>query len=373
MKNPFQFGQVVQKNQFCNRRKELQEVIDSIQSKNSLWLYSPRRFGKTSLVMNAFSSISDVKTIYFDLFHIRDKQDFAAKYLNLLTHELFTFKQDVTLILKKLSGYLENITPSISLDKMGKPSIGIDIKKSEFSQTIESILNLPQKVNNPKPICIAFDEFQEIERLDPFLKNIMHSVFQHQQNVSYIFLGSKESLMNAIFSDVKSPFFQFGEKMNLGLISEQDLTEFINKMFTETGLEIQPFVIEDILEITECHPHYTQYLAYVIWNLVNQQVPQDEHFREIWLSYVMQSQSDAFRTIYEQLNQNQRKVLYALSDKEMQNIMSVETMAKYSLPPKSTITTTLKSLLQKTIILKLNGSYKFENPIFKVWINRLYD
>lgn len=373
MKNPFQFGRVVQQKQFCNRRKELQELKNSIQSGNSLWLYSPRRYGKTSLVMNAFSQIEDVRTIYFDLFHIRDENDFATKYLNVITHELFSVKQDIGLILKKLSGYLKNLTPTISLDSLGQPSIGIDIKKGEFNTTIESILNLPQKVDYPKPVCIAFDEFQEIERLDPFLKNIMRSVFQHQQNVSYIFMGSKESLMNSIFSDVKSPFFQFGEKMNLGLISSTDLTDYINKMFKETKLEIKSSQIDDILQITDCHPHYTQYLAYVAWNLINQHVPQNKNFRELWLSYVMQSQSDAFRTIYEQLNQNQRKVLYALSDKEMQNILSLDTMTKYDLPPKSTITTTLNSLLHKTIILKSNGNYQFENPIFKIWINRLYD
>lgn len=373
MENPFKFGKVVEGKNFCNRQKEIRHLIEAIKSRNSLWLYSPRRFGKTSLVMKAFSEISNVKTIYFDLFHIRDERDFAVKYLNVLTHELFTFKQDFTLVLKKLSNYLKNVTPTISLDTMGQPSLGIDIRKNKFSQTIESILELPQKINYPKPICIAFDEFQEVERLDPFLKNIMRSVFQHQQNVSYIFMGSKESLMNAIFSEVKSPFFQFGEKMNLELISEQDLTDYINEMFAETNLEIQPFVIEDILQITECHPHYTQYLAYVVWNLINQKTPQDENFKEIWLSYVMQSQSDTFRTIYEQLNQNQRKVLYALSDKEMKNILSVETLEKYDLPSKSTVNTSLNSLLNKTIIFKSNGSYKFENPIFKVWINELYD
>ncbi len=323
--------------------------------------------------MKAFSQISDIKTIYFDLFNIRDEKEFAVKYLNVLTHELFSFKQDITLILKKLTGYLKNITPTVSLDASGQPSIGVDIKKAEFSQTIESILDLPQKIDFHKPICIAFDEFQEIERLDPFLKNIMRSIFQHQQNVSYIFLGSKESLMNSIFSDVKSPFFQFGEKMNLGPIPEKELTAYVHDMFVETGLEIRSFVIEDILQITECHPHYTQYLAYVVWNLISQQIPQDENFQEIWLSNVMQSQSDAFRTIYEQLNINQRKVLYALSDKKEQNILSTETATKYDLPPKSTVTTTLNSLIQKTILLKPNGAYKFENPLFKIWINRLYD
>ncbi len=196
MVNPFQFGKVVRDKQFCNRQRELHDLTSTIKNGNSLWLYSPRRYGKTSLIINVFSRIENVKTIYFDLFNIRDNREFATKYLNVLTHELFTWKHGVTSILKKFSDYLKNITPTVSLDAMGNPSIGLDIKPKEISRTIESILELPQKLNYSKPICIAFDEFQEVERLDPFLKNIMRSVFQHQQNVSYIFLGSKESLRN---------------------------------------------------------------------------------------------------------------------------------------------------------------------------------
>jgi AAA+ ATPase superfamily predicted ATPase len=373
MVNPFQFGKVVRDKQFCNRQRELRELTAAIKSGNSIWLYSPRRFGKTSLVINTFFKIKEIKTIYFDLFNLRDQKEFATKYLNVLTHELFTRKHNVTSILKQLSGYLKNVTPIVTLDAMGNPSIGIDIKPKAISQTIESILELPQKLNYPNPICIAFDEFQEVERLDPFLKNIMRSVFQHQQNVSYIFLGSKESLMNAIFSDVKSPFFQFGDKMNLDPIPSSDLTSYIKLMLNETKLTIQNSTIENILQLSECHPHYTQYAAYVAWGLIFQDIPQNDNFKDIWLSRIIESQSDAFRTIYEQLNANQRKVLYTLSDLNGQSILSNNTMIKYDLPPKSTINTALNSLLQKTLILRSNGSYKFENPIFKIWINGLYD
>lgn len=67
MSNPFKFGRVVQNRQFCNREQELKDIKSAIRSGNSLWLYSPRRFGKTSLVIRSFSQIDDVKTIYFDL------------------------------------------------------------------------------------------------------------------------------------------------------------------------------------------------------------------------------------------------------------------------------------------------------------------
>ena len=161
--------------------------------------------------------------------------------------------------------------------------------------------------------------------------------------------------------------------MKLAPISRSDLTVYIESMFKETQIKIKNEIIENILHLSECHPHYTQYAAYVAWGLINQKIQQDENFKQIWLSRIIESQSDAFRTIYEQLNTNQRKVLYALSYLDGHSILSNDAMIKYNLPPKSTINTALNSLLKKTLILKSNGSYKFENPIFKIWINKLYD
>jgi len=372
MVNPFQFGRVVQNEQFCNRKKELADIKSAIRSGNSLWLYSPRRFGKTSLVIKSFSQIDDVKTIYFDLYNIRDKADFAQKYLDVLTKELFSLKMGATSALKKISSLIKNLTPTISLDHTGSPTIGVDIKPGEEEKTIESILQLPQKLNLKKKICIAFDEFQEIERIDPFLKNTMRSIFQHQDRVSYIFLGSKESIMHTIFSDSKSPFYQFGQKMTIREISKADLTEYISKMFNETSLNIEAKTIEHILGISKGHPHYTQYGAYVAWELINQGIEQNVNFRSTWLNHIIDNQADALRTIYEQLNANQRKVLFALSDMEDSSLLTNEIMRKYKLPAKSTTNTTLTSLVTKSILLKQDKKYHFDNPIFREWIRRLY-
>lgn len=373
MVNPFLFGKVVKDKNFCNRTQEINYIKSLIRSGNSLWLYSPRRFGKTSLILKTFSEIDEIKTIYFDIFQIRDSKEFAVKYLNVLTQELFTWKQGVSSVLKKISHHLKNVTPTVSLDQWGNPTVGVDIKPNKLKQTIESILSLPQELKYKQKICIAFDEFQEIERIDPFLKNLMRSIFQHQQNINYIFLGSKESLMNEIFSDPKSPFFQFGDKMSIDKISREDLSAYIKKMFRETKLIIKDDTIAEILKVSECHPHYTQYIAFIVWNLIYEEVPQNTNFTNLWLARTIESQSDMLRTIFDQLNTNQRKILYALSDINGESILANDTRLKYDLPPKSTIITALKSLLHKSLILKAGNEYSFENPIFKIWINQLYD
>lgn len=49
--NPFVFGKVVRGNDFCDRNEEIEKINGIIRSKNNLVIISPRRYGKTSLIL----------------------------------------------------------------------------------------------------------------------------------------------------------------------------------------------------------------------------------------------------------------------------------------------------------------------------------
>jgi len=57
MKNPFQYGGVVSGDTFCNRKKELADLLRAMENGEKLFVYSERRFGKTSLVRFALDKL----------------------------------------------------------------------------------------------------------------------------------------------------------------------------------------------------------------------------------------------------------------------------------------------------------------------------
>ncbi len=279
----------------------------------SVWLYSPRRYGKSSLIHKVFNELTNIKLIYFDLYNVFSTDNFCRKYSKLLAKE-------------KL-----------------------------------------------QPICIAFDEFQEIERIDPFMINWMRSVFQTQENVSYIFLGSKQSLMRNIFSSVNSPFYEFAVKMDIKPISYNDLFEFIKSKFGQQKMPILDKNIDDILQVSECHPHFTQYFASVVFDMIRSGENQDvDNFKNMWLNKIIDSQSVIFQHIFDQLKNNQRRILslIAIPD-DRAELFSEETRNKYQLPASSSINTILKALMKKDLIHKADNLYKVDNPVFKAWLRQI--
>ena len=57
MKNPFEYGGVVGGSAFCNRKKELSDLVRAMENSEKLFLYSERRLGKTSLIHYALSKL----------------------------------------------------------------------------------------------------------------------------------------------------------------------------------------------------------------------------------------------------------------------------------------------------------------------------
>lgn len=369
--NPFQFGVVIDDTAFCNRKKEIEFLKRQIENGYSTWLFSPRRFGKTSLVDKVFREITSIECIYVDLYNIKSLDDFARKYSDILAKELFNWKDEIRNLTKKLSENFRHLSPGVSFDEFGNPSFSLNVNRIEQQTDIETILEVPNTISKQrkKSVCIAFDEFQEIHRIDPFLLNWMRSSFQRQKNVCYIFLGSKQSLMEDIFASARSPLYEFAVKMNLSVIDRTELFNFIQEKFSQYNLRVKDHTIDSILQISDCQPHYTQFFASVVFDLIRNGHDQDAaDFKDSWLRRIMYSQVDVFQDIYDQLTNSQRSALLALSKLRGIGIYSDEAREKFGLPVSSSLAEALRALQKKALIYKSGEGYKFSNPIFKEWL-----
>jgi len=372
--NPFQFGVVIDDSAFCNRKEELSYLKTQIQNGYSTWLFSPRRFGKTSLVEKVFRELEDTKCIYVDLYNIRSKDDFCRKYSKIVARELFNWKDDIKVLSKRFSNAFSKLSPTIAFDEVGNPSFSLNVHKIEKQEDIETILEVPNEVSlgSKKRICIAFDEFQEIRRIDPFMLHWMRSSFQRHREISYIFLGSKQSLMENIFTSNKSPFYEFAAKMNLSVISRDELFRFIEQKFKKNALPISKQTIDSILDKSECQPHFTQFFSSVVFDLVNAGYKQeDADFTQLWMEKIIIPQSDVFQDIFDQLTNSQRVVLQVIADRNDAGIFSDSVRIQYKLPVSSSLNEVLKALQKKGLIYKSSESHKIINPVLKAWLLRL--
>ena len=78
-------------------------------------------------------------------------------------------------------------------------------------------------------MIVVLDEFQEIIGIEKGIDKRLRAFMQEQNMISYIFLGSQESMMTQIFERKRSPFYHFGQLMRLDKIPFDDFLLYIKE------------------------------------------------------------------------------------------------------------------------------------------------
>jgi AAA+ ATPase superfamily predicted ATPase len=374
IKNPFIFGKVVTGKDFINRFQERQEIATEIENSMNIVLYAPRRFGKTSLIMQVFNDLSKKHNNFcgmvVDFYQVSTKEIF----LSLLANEYAT-KSGYSLekILTSLKNTIKGISPGISFDESGKPNIEIDVKPVESKQSVEEILNLPKKLaDSGKLVCVFFDEFQEAVALNGknFQKEL-RSIIQHHHNVSYIFTGSKFHLINSMFNHSNSPLYNIGKSIKLDKIESDKYLKAISSRFKKINPRVNKALVENVYESAGGVPYYVQMISHEIYNLllINEYYDDSELLKEA-IKNIIHSKSDEFLILYDNLSASAKKVLHIICKQNGKKLFGKEIVLKYQIPV-PTIQKAVKVLLEKAIIYRENGNYGIQDKFFEQWLKRM--
>jgi AAA+ ATPase superfamily predicted ATPase len=347
--NPFRFGVIVDGPFFTDRIAEKEEIGSVLRSANHLVLISPRRYGKSSLVLNVARETKR-PLIYLNLQSVTTVIDFA----NLLLREILKIypAENIRRNLSSLRG-----SPAVETDmSTGSVSVYFRPVRNKSADSLEDVLALIEKLSKPrkKPIVIL-DEFQEVDRIDSHLLNKLRAIMQMQEHVNYVFIGSEESMMERIFNSKKSPFYHFGLLIRLARIPAGDFERFVVERFKATGRQ-SGIIARDIVAFTDAHPYYTQFLSYKCFEFLRDRKYDVDTLQAVCRSIVAE-QDNNYEKLWNQLNKNQQNILVTLSEEE-----------PYAKPTKnSTYYAALRALTNKGLTIKTE-TYSIEDPFFKQWI-----
>ena len=374
MKNPFVYGETVTGVYFCNRIQEIRELVNDIKNGTNVIIFSPRRYGKTSLI-NQVLEITKKKGIisfYVDLYPAVNKQKFIEIYAQAISSGL-TGK--TSRIVKKLKEYLPRIIPKVVMDDQSVQfEFGFDSRGS-LSLHVDDLLKAAKKVadQHNKNAVVVFDEFQEIASFDDQeIERKMRSVFQHHRNVSYIFMGSKTHLMRDIFNNLNRPFYKSGKHFPLGKIDSNELGNFAANKFKTAGINITEDELKEIIEVTECHPYYFQMLCHVLWEITRDDKAVKLGHIEEAVGILISRESSAYMAIWDSLTVKQKNLLIALMQEHNPAIYSRQFLEKHGLGAPSSLQKATKKLISLELIQPANGSYELVDLFFKRWVRHTW-
>ena len=362
MENPFVFGKAVTGKDFIDRERELEELRSSLLSGQNVLLFSPRKMGKTSLILELFRRMKGVTCIYIDMWRITSIHALSRELVNSVIRSTY---RSVERILAEIGDILKTVRPRLSIDADGR--VSVDLERSESDISIAEALDFPERIATRKKrrMIVAFDEFQEIESLGGIkLEKLMRSIIQHHKKVSYIFAGSRYSLIKTIFGRKDRPFYMFAKQIKLKPIDRDVLIDFIIRRFEETGKRISRSTAEWIVDLCRGIPHNIQHLCHELWYETREDADLDLA-KDVLYRKVIPSLDDGFQMIWNRIgSREQRKLLIALANETNPKVYSKEFIERYDLKTPSHVEKALKTLEESGLVEGNN----IQDPFFEEWI-----
>lgn len=369
LKNPFTYGGRVSGDAFCNREKEVEELLGDIRAGQHIILFSQRRFGKTSLVWKVLEEArkDGIIPVYVDLYPISTLGEFIEEYAKAIARTLSTYEKAI----KLMRGLFSRLYLSMGVDPSGNPqwNVGFDRNREieSFDELISCVENYLKRKG--KRGVVVFDEFQQItETNGEKIERRLRSAIQTHEQVCYLFVGSKKHMIHDLFSNPNRPFYRIGKILPLEKIAVADLRSFIEKRFNEAEVDVDTNALEVIVETTECHPFYTQYLCHVLYDIM-----EDRHIRADdvpkAVDFLLHRESTAYMNTWDLLTNRQRQALVALSETVPgESPFRTEMLRKFNMSQPAIMIRALKSLVGKDLVDKEDGRYEIIDLFFKRWI-----
>ena len=369
LRNPFVIGKYVDKQYFCDREKESQQLVHHIVNGRNVAIMSERRLGKTGLIEHVFTNcIPDgYETFLIDIYTCKNLREMVY----LLANEVFRKIAKSQSLLKRLLGIVRSLKTTLSYDAVtGIPELEVGLGEIHQPEvTLDEIFHYLE--TSDKMCIVAIDEFQRIADFEEEnIEALLRTKIQHLKNTQFIFAGSERHLLEGIFNDPVRPFYNSVVFMHLRPIDRAEYITFCQRLFALYDKTVSDLLVSHLYDCFQGITWYLQLSMNEAFTLAERGGHVDEESYGLILNHMVDSKRFTFEDRYASLTEKQKTVLMAVAaefPKEL-TLTSQDLIAKYNLKTASSVQTALKGLTEKGILSDFHGVKRPTDLLFMLWL-----
>jgi hypothetical protein len=378
MDNPFVYGEVVPAASFVDRVDELDRLVRDLASGQKVFLISPRRYGKSSLIRQALRANGRSGALTAEV-TVSSYSSYLA-FLEGYTRALLAMQTGLEKARSWLRQTIGAAKPELRLEADTSGIMGVSVKfpsvrtDKDLSRLAAEVFALPQHLQElrKQKLVIALDEFQAIGGFNGgSVEHALRAAVQHQRHVGYVFAGSEPSLMERMLGP-KRPFYKAGPVMRLEKIPEEIFADFIESRFSKTGIKAETGLGMAIVDLAGNMPYDVQRLAHESWDDARaagkRRVAVDD--LHATLRRLLTEHEVFFEAIWQRLTLSQRATVRTVVLAEGREILGADLRARYRLGGASTVQASLLALLREDLIAREHDRYVVVDSLMREWIAR---
>ncbi len=374
--NPFVYGEVVPKAAFVGRKAELERLIADLADGQKIFLISPRRYGKSSLIRQAFAGLARQRVATLDI-TVSSFSSYVA-FLEGYVRALASLDARAGQGRSWLRSLFTTFTPELRAEPGGGtfavsfPSVRT---ARDASRLAAEVFALPARIaaRLGRRLVIAMDEFQAVTGYDAGnVEQTLRAAVQQQRQVGYVFAGSEPSLMEQMIG-ARRPFYKAGPVLRLGKIPAETFGDFVDDRFRKSGLSPETGLGAAIVDVAGNLPYDVQRLAHEAWDDVTAARRRSVSLEDVHatLHRLLVEQEVFFEAVWQRLTLAQRAVLRAVVLEQGAAILGNDVRVRYRLGGPSSVQTGLVALQRLDLIARDDdGHYVAVDSLMREWVAR---
>ena len=377
MQNPFVYGEVVPLAAFADRVEELERLIADLSNAQKVFLISPRRYGKSSLIRRALASLQrrHVLTVELTVASYSSYLAFLEGYARAIASVETPWDRARAWLREALGA----AHPEIRVEPGGAGAqLTVLFPAATSPRDVErlapEVFALPGRLAaaRRRRVVVALDEFQAIAGFDGgTVEQALRAAIQHQRDVGYVFAGSEPTLMERMLGP-KRPFYKAGPVMRLGRIPADEFAAFVDGRFMKSGIKPDAGVGGAIVELAGNMPYDVQRLAHEAWDDARAaergRVTEDDLHRT--LRRLLSQNDTLFEELWQRLTLVQRATLRAVVVSDGRALLSAGVRERHRLGGTSTVQAALAALTRDDVVAREDDRYLVNDSLLREWVAR---
>lgn len=376
MPNPFVYGEVVPAAAFVDREVELDRLAADLLAGQKIFLISPRRYGKSSLVRQALRAVERGGALTVEV-TVSSYSSYVA-FLEGYARALFSIETRVDRARAWLRDMLGSVRPEVRVEPgerggsqlaLSFPGVRTD---RDVSRVAQEVFALPGRIAEARRrrLAVALDEFQAIGSFNGgSVEHALRAAVQHQRQVGYVFSGSEPSLMERMLGRSR-PFYKAGPVMRLQKIPADRFADFIEARFRATKLRPAPGLGAAMVELAGNLPYDVQRLAHEVWDDARGGKTVGLEDLHQTLKRLLGEHEAIFEGTWQRLTLAQRAALRAAVLEDGRELLSADVRSRYRLGGPSTVQASLTALVREDVLAREGPRYVVVDSLLREWVAR---
>ena len=367
--NPFHYGSPVAGDRFADRTLEVDALVRRMLDGQNVIVLSPRRYGKTSLLLRALELVRrrGGRTGYASLIKASNRREVAEALLAaVLAGPAGWLARRRTELARLLAGL--RIQPTVTVHPNGSWQVTFAAASVEtaWEGVLEDSLRILATVAKSHPTSLVIDEFQRAAEIDAGLPGVFKAIADELRDVSLVFAGSKLHVMRELSSGPGAPLLGMGERIVLDVIPEDAMTRYLTHRATAAGKHMSTHAAGLIYAAVDGIPNDVQRLAFEAFLVAGDTI--DEETVAIAMQRIVSHQSTDYGELYERLAPTQQRVLRALACEPTGAVYAASFLHDADVTNPNSVRAAIDVLEGRELLRRRDGVWMVGNAFFRAWL-----